>query len=254
MIIGKSNHPVTVKRIEVGVWRLRDEIEAAIEKRMTESSDASAVNIDDLKAFYSGNKDNSPSSSENLDASGNPMDDDAMEMLKAMGGGDAEEISEETEEEKMAREMLEGQTSEGAETPSLEAEDLIKNFKRVPPEVNLQSNGFTLLSDINMDEVLIFTNKPFIHGSSIVVELKIPNKFIMSAEVIKCIHISRNSKIISDKRAEYRVHAKFTYPHDEERDLLRNFLKSIEPEIPPSPKKVKRPELEDDDDFEDLGL
>lgn len=253
MIIGKSNHPVTVKRIEVGVWRLRDEIEAAIEKRIKENSDSETVNIDDLKAFYSGSKDKKTESSENLDASGNPMDDDAMEMLKAMGGGE-EEVSEETEEEKMAREMLEGQTSETTETPSVDKEELIKNFTRIPPEIALQSNGFTLLSDINMNEVLIFTNKPFIHGSSIVIELKIPNKFIMSAEVIKCIHISRNSKIISDKRAEYRVHAKFTYPHESERDLLRNFLKSIEPEIPPSPKKVKRPELEDDDDFEDLGL
>lgn len=258
MIIGKSNHPVTVKRIEVKVWRLRDEIEEAIAKRLVDTnSDIHNVDIEDIKAFYSQNisdEDNTADSSE-LDSSGNPMDDDAMEMLQAMNA------PEEDDAEAAALAMLEGQglkpevekMAEAIMEDDSEGADQI-DFKRLPPHQDKVSPGFTLLSDINMHEVLVFTKESFTHGSSIVLEFQIPKKFVMSAEVIKCVNISRNSKIISETRPKFRVQAAFKYLHKDEKETLRAFLESIEIDIPPSPKKFKRISEEDEDDFEDLGL
>ena len=52
-IFNKSTHPVTVKRIAVRVWALRDEIEAAIDRRIKECEAAgTALYIDDIKEYY----------------------------------------------------------------------------------------------------------------------------------------------------------------------------------------------------------
>lgn len=258
MIIGKSNHPVTVKRIEVKVWKLRDEIEEAIAKRLIDTnSNIEDVDIEDIKAFYSQNvsEDETPAQNDNLDSSGNPMDDDALEMLQAMNS------PEEDDAEAQALAMLEGQGLKPEVEKMADAilEDDSKNtnhvvFKRISPHPDKVSPGFTLLSDINMLEILVFTKEAYTHGSSIVLEFQIPKKFIMSAEVIKCVNISRNSKIISETRPKFRVQAAFKYLHENEKESLRAFLESIEVDIPPSPKKFKRITEDEDDDFEDLGL
>ncbi len=52
MIIGKSNHPVEIKRIDLCVWSLRDEIEKAIEIRLNETPEGEDIKLDDIKAFY----------------------------------------------------------------------------------------------------------------------------------------------------------------------------------------------------------
>lgn len=227
MIIGKSSHPVTVKRIEIKVWKLRDEIEAAIALRMEAAGEGQDIKIDDLKAFYSQHSETKTK--------------DEKEILEE----DKEDKEDKSDAQKMADEIIDSDPETTLETSS---------FERTPPAQAKISSGFALLADINMDDILIFTKEPFIFGASIVLEFQIPTKFIVSAEVIKCVNIVRNSKIISENKPHYRIHARFTYPYLSERENLRNFLKSIEPEIPPSPKKIKKPVEEEDDDFEDLGL
>ena len=67
--------------------------------------------------------------------------------------------------------------------------------------------------------------------------------------------ISRNSKIISSGKPSHRIFCEFEFKFPGERASLRSFLKSTEPTIPAPPKKMKRPDTEeDDDDFDDLGF
>ena len=56
MIYNKSGHPIEVKKISIRVWTLRDEIEAAIGRRMKECEAAGIpLFIDDIKRFYNMN-------------------------------------------------------------------------------------------------------------------------------------------------------------------------------------------------------
>ena len=107
-----------------------------------------------------------------------------------------------------------------------------------------------------MDQILAFSKDSFTYGQNICIEFLIPKSFILSGEVISANHIGRTSKIISETKPDYRVLTSFSYLFEEERTNLRNFLKSVEPDIPPPPKKLKRPdsEDEDEDEFEDLGF
>src|SRR5688572_17003318 len=53
MIYNKSTHPVEVKKISIRLWSLRDEIEAAIDRRMKECEAAGIpLYIEDIKEFY----------------------------------------------------------------------------------------------------------------------------------------------------------------------------------------------------------
>lgn len=301
IIINKSNHPVQVKRIDVRIWKFRDEIEKALAIRLDEAKAAGIeVDIEDIRAFYSRSKpaylnpDYDPEEDDNersadvleigqngKDSSGNEMDDDALEMMAALKGEEEGEESSESEDDaaaKLAAQMLGDQapTSSEAEDEAakLAAEMLgdqapqteeksndnkivkTKELKRILPDKDKLSSGFTLLSDLNMDNVLIFSKEKFTHGQNISIELLIPNSFIISAEVDACVHMARKSKIISESKPRYRVEATLTYLWEGERTNLRNFLKSVEPTVPPLPKKMKRPDSgeDDGDEFEDLGF
>lgn len=113
-IINRSNHPVAVKRIEVEIWTLRDEIEAAISERLAEAPEKAPadINIEDIKQYYitnlaegSADQSDDDEGNDNLDSSGNPLDDDALAMMAAISGGEeadkdnAEEANEEDQAE-----------------------------------------------------------------------------------------------------------------------------------------------------------
>ncbi|MAX65409.1 MAG: hypothetical protein QF441_16395 [Bacteriovoracaceae bacterium] len=300
-IINKSNHPVEVKKIQVKVWKLRDEIEAAIAQRLTEHQDSNTeVNIDDIKNYYtsllngdlqeeSTDSENEDSAADaNLDSSGNPLDDDAMAMMAALGGDQEEENSEDQKDQASPEQdsdeaQLQNQDSETQESANEEDDEAAmlaaqmladqaapaeaeqenaaqdvpqKPFKRVMPDESKITHGFMLLSDIQMDQVMIFCQQGFIYGQNIIIEFVIPSSFYLLAEVTASSNIGRKSRIISQTKPEFRVQAKFLHKFPNERSQLRNFLTSIEPEIPDPPKKLKRPtnEDEDDDDFDDLGF
>lgn len=263
-IFNRSSHPVEIKKISVRIWSLRDEIEAAIIRRIKECEAAGIpLFIDDIKKFYNLNP--APLTDQaNVfqlhqgGAEGAPADEGMAEFMSAL---------KEQEEAEKARETAMADapaTEEGvtAEATFEQAEQIlteqktqgvanIKNpildrpFVRQAPDLDKISYGFTLLSDVNMDNVLSFTKKSFMIGQSVVVEFLIPRPFMMSAEILYCHYYGMRSRIISENRPEYRAQCRFTYAIPHERDLLRNFLKSVEPTITQTEKKKKKDSEED---------
>jgi len=245
MIYNKSGHPVEVKKISIRLWSLRDEIEAALGRRMKECEAAGVpLFIEDIKKFY------------NL-IHGEQTPDNVIALKKNTEDGMAslmEEISDEvkaedaeTDESKVlneAEEIVAEQTLQGLETkkpnPILE-----RPYQRQAPDLDKVSYGFILLSDINMEQMLSFTKDRFLQGQSVVVEFLIPQNFMMTADVTYCHHYARTSRIISSSKPDFRVQCRFSFSIPGERDNLRNFLKSIEPTLPQDKKKAKK-ESEDD--------
>jgi hypothetical protein len=133
-ILNKSNHPVEVKKIQVRMWKLRDEIEDAIARRIEEDghTDDSPVDIEDIKLYYtkilnpetneSEDGESEEENNDNLDSSGNPMDDDALEMMAALGGG-AEPAAESKEDEEKDDTEKDDDKKEDAETEEASEED-----------------------------------------------------------------------------------------------------------------------------------
>ncbi|MEX1098987.1 MAG: hypothetical protein WEB87_01090 [Bacteriovoracaceae bacterium] len=267
-LINKSNHPVNIKKINIRVWTLRDEIEACIQKRIEEQG-VENVDIEDIKNFYS-----------NLRAKNNleedELDDNVADMNVQPGIADTSELEEsedqddpetkaqeedQGEEQAKAREMADEVLSDSNSDGDGSGDDKNSDappagFKRVKPPKEKMVYGFAFLSEVHMDQILFFGKRPYTTGQSIIVEFLIPNKFSLSAEVVHSLHIDRRSKIISETKPSHRVQSNLTFLFDGERGSLRDFLKSVEPPIPPPPKKLKRPDSgdDDDDDFDDLGF
>jgi hypothetical protein len=242
MIYNKTPHPIEVKKISIRLWTLRDEIEAAIGRRIKECEAAGVpLYIEDIKRFYNINH-KLPDNVVQLKPE--PQNDGIASLM--------EEISEETkaeepppetppEESKTLNEaetIIAEQTRQGLETkkpnPILE-----RPYQRQAPDLEKISYGFILLSDINMDSMLSFTKDKFLHGQSVTVEFLIPQNFMMTADVLYCHHYAMRSRIISSSRPDYRLQCRFAFAIPGERDTLRNFLKSIEPTLSPSPEKTE---------------
>jgi hypothetical protein len=248
MIYNKSTHPIEVKKISIRLWSLRDEIEAAIGRRMKECEAAGVpLFVDDIKRFYNLKVEASLTEAANVFPLHAKKTEDGMASLMEEIGEDAK--SEETPETfTEAEKVIAIQTEAGLENkkpnPILE-----RPYQRQAPDLDKISYGFTLLSDINMDAFLSFTKDKFLQGQSVVVEFLIPQNFMMTLDVVYCHHYAMRSKIISSTKPDYRLQCRFTYAIPGERDQLRSFLKSIEPNLPSDKKKGKK-EVEDDS----LGL
>lgn len=264
-LINKSNHPVNIKRISVRVWTLRDEIEAAISKRIEEQG-LENVDIEDIKNFYSSLKPRMASLEDSLD-------DDELEEMNIQPGIEDNSTFPETDEETPENEAEDKngeedkKEDENSEAAAEMAEEVLNQdgeengsaqpgFPRVLPSPDKITGGFAFLSEVHMEQILFFGKRAFTKGQSIVVEFLIPNNFSVSAEVVSAFPIDRTSKIISDTKPTHRIQGNFNFLFDGERGALRDFLKSVEPEVPPPPKRLKRPDSEDDedDDFDDLGF
>lgn len=240
-IYNKSSHPIEVKKISIRLWGIRDEIEAAIERRMKEC-EASGVPlyIDDIKEFYHMNMSaplNDESNVVQLRKDSGEGLNDLMESLSEDGGpqvfNEAEEI--------IAEQKLQG-IEDQKPSPVIQ-----RPFQRQPPNLDKISYGFALLSDINMESILSFTKDKFLYGQSVVVEFLIPRPFTVTADVTYCSHYAIRSRVISTNKPDYRVQCGFTFNLPGEREALRSFLKSIEPDIE---KKKGRKDGEEDS----LGL
>jgi hypothetical protein len=241
MIYNKSGHPVEVKKISIRLWSLRDEIEAAIGRRMKECEAAEIpLFIEDIKKFYKLNDDSE-------------TPDNVISLKKAASGDDMASLMESIGDEVHAEEsktlneaegIIAEQASQGLETkkpnPILE-----RPYQRQAPDLEKVSYGFILLSDINMEQMLSFTKDKFLQGQSVVVEFLIPQNFMVTADVTYCHHYAMRSRIISSTKPDYRLQCTFSFNMKNERDNLRNFLKSIEPNLPPERKKSKK-DSEDD--------
>ncbi len=235
MIHNKSGHPVEVKKISIRLWSLRDEIEAAIERRIKECEAAGVpLFIDDIKKFYNLNQNQPDNVVQMKEASSDGMVSVMEEVSEETKKGEApEEAKPEEGESKnlnQAEEIIAEQTKQGLETnkpnPILD-----RPYQRQAPDLEKISYGFILLSDINMDAMLSFTKDKFLQGQSVTVEFLIPKNFMMTADVTYCHHYAMRSRIISSTKPDYRIQCKFAFSIPGERENLRNFLKSIEPNI-----------------------
>ncbi len=268
MIYNKSGHPVEVKKISVRIWSVRDEIEAAIGRRIKECEAAGIpLFIDDIKRFYNLNMQEPLNQQSNViplrpenaqieEVTPSPVVETAPEANQeeaktAEAETKAEpqaitptEAAPESQTFNQAEQILAEQNKQGLDTqkpnPILE-----RPYTRQAPDLEKITYGFALLSDINMETILSFTKDKFLHGQSVVVEFLIPQSFIMTAHVSYCSHYAIRSRIISTTRPDYRIQCRFDFSMPGERDVLRNFLKSIEPTIPQPVKKVKKETEED---------
>ena len=144
-----------------------------------------------------------------------------------------EESPSEGEENKtlaQAEEIIAEQASQGIENQKLNPM-LDRPFERRPPDSDRISHGFVILSDINLSEALVFTKEKFLFGQSVIIEFLIPQSFSMSADVVFCHHYAMRSRVISTSKPDYRLQLKFSYAATGEKESLRNFLKSIWPEL-----------------------
>lgn len=264
MIYNKSGHPVEVKKISLRMWSLRDEIEAALERRMKECEAAGIpLFIEDIKKFYKLNlKAPLTDSSNVIPLRGEASSDDLNSLMASLK--EEEKVSD-IDETQSTDEVLASLSEGEAKNPPKafgEAEEILaeqaiqgvenkkpnpileRPFQRQPPDLDKISYGFCFLSDIHMENILSFTQGKFLQGQSVVVEFLIPQNFMMTADVTYCHYYALRSRIISSTKPDYRVQCRFNFALAGERDTLRNFLKSIEPTV--VDKKKTKKESEDD--------
>ena len=274
LIHGNSNDPVLIKKIYLKLWSLRQEIEAVLRLKTQEKGEPLTNEEKELIKNEYLNNGKTPqltvieggASASNEEAGESSGDDLEAEMAAAMGGDEtaAEENKEDDTaqsgddlEAEMAAAMGGGEESAAEqETPQ---EDNTNGPKLVIQRDSTQLDpknvfkGMTFLSEISMDEMYFFSSQSFLVGQSIVIELQVPQKFVLNADIIYCRAFNHKSRIISENKLPYRIVAKFTFLKEGERTLLRQFVQSIEPEIPVEP--VIKPKAQADDggdEFDDL--
>lgn len=288
MIYKNSSDPVFIKKIQVNVWSLRDEIEEVIERRLQQQTNPEdpALTQDDLKniIFF----DELSKEYNNVYVPGSivlappPEDPFEAEMRRSLE-------QEKKDKELAAQKALEPQTPDAAAPastadsapPSSEApaqaeteaeamakamtaeaeiplatssEPVIEAPAQESPGVSQKGEVITIiqrqpkiakgrmalgrliLSEIDSEKISLFVDKKFIEGQSIKIELLIPRRFIISANVSFCRKFSIKSKVIRETRLVYRMVAKFSFERPGEKTLLRQFLKSITPELGKSKK------------------
>jgi hypothetical protein len=244
MIHNSSNDPVLIKKISLKIWSLRDEIESRLKSELDKNPEAQ-IDVDSIRNEYI----KKPALTDNVLSlkSGNDLDNSEDEMARAMRGEESTEDS-----------ASESASATDNNVVELNANANIIEVSLTPPELDEAkiSKGKTVLSEINMDKMFFFCNRPFTEGQSIVIQFCIPKMFIINADILYCRPFNLKSRIISQNNFSYRVLVKFTFLKEGERALLRQFLQSIEPEVQ---KIEKKSTTEGDSDsgfgeLDDLGL
>ena len=247
MIYHNSNDPVLIKKIPLRVWTLRDELEAVIAARI-ESGEYSKDNppsIEDLIAEY-GKKVPMQRLDPKADAANLKLVPESEEASEEDAESDSESDSESDESKQEA--------APETEAP-VEKKDPVQVMQRRPKlSEDKIFSGTLVLAELEMDHLYFFSNRQFTPGQSIVIEFLIPKKFSMNVDIAYCRAFNLKSRIISNQNYRYRVAAKFTFLKEGERTLLRQFIKSVEPEVQKqaAPKITKGKAEETDDGFGDL--
>jgi hypothetical protein len=254
MIHNSSSDPVLIKKISLKIWSLRDEIESRIQEKL----DAGEIvpeglenSLVELRDQYAPKKKTEEGNVINMIGDA-PVPDDGgeNEMAKAMAEaieGEEAAPTEEVNPDNVVSLTTRANAQEiqiGIEAPHLDDSKI--------------SKGKTVLSEINMDKMFFFSNRSFTEGQSIVIQFCIPKTFIMNADVLYCRPFNIKSRIISQNNYTHRMLVKFNFLKEGERALLREFIQSIEPDVP---KMIKKPETEENesnesgfDELDDLGL
>lgn len=264
-LLNKSNHPVEVKKVKIRIWTLRSEIEAAIAIKLenTDESDLTKLDIQDIQTFYHNHV---PREIEEDDFEDIDMDDSNVSELTTEEDVEESEEAEADESESDEAEKEE-QTNDDtednkAQVESLEESDSEKEeasnstFTRPIPKDEYIFQGELLLADLHMDQVMLFTDRKFLRGQNIIIQFMVTSPFVISGEVKHVVNFARNSKIIKEIKLDHRIQVECSLLFPDERSRLREFLTSVEPTIPPAPKRIKNisESDDDDDDFDDLGL
>lgn len=261
MIHNSSSDPVLIKKISLKIWSLRDEIEARIQEKIEGGAELDEQAIMNIREQYT-NKANAGGNVLELKPLGdlNTGEDEmaaAMAAIEAEEKGEAEAASEAEGEVPLPSEADNNVVSLSAATPidqniitiSLEAPNI--------PEDKV-SKGKTVLSEISMEKMFFFCNKPFTEGQSIVIQFCIPKSFIVNADILYCRPFNLKSRIISQNNYTHRALIRFKFLKEGERALLRQFLQSIEPDVTKVEKKAAAKDDEeggsDFGELDDLGL
>lgn len=254
MIHNSSSDPVLIKKISLKIWSLRDEIEARIQDKI----DGGAANIAEeeilkIREIYTAKLSNT-----NNVLSLNPasdLDTGEDEMAKAMAAVEAEESADpESAQDSAAEDNVVSLNA------SPIADQNIISISLDAPKIadDKVSKGKTVLSEISMEKMFFFCNKPFTEGQSIVIQFCIPKSFIVNADILYCRPFNLKSRIISQNNYTHRALIKFNFLKEGERALLRQFLQSIEPDVTKVEKKAEAPKEDgggsDFNELDDLGL
>jgi hypothetical protein len=346
MILGKSNHPVELKKIKLNLWKLRDEIEATIENHLNlEGSEKKEDVLNSIKSYYikgdnaqvvqlkpkaapkAGSKTaaQKPGQAELDELSalvdlehgedeGEEVAEDSEENTEADAGAEAKADAEDTEEQEsseeedeefdaeaaMAAAMEEGEKSDSEDSEEeLDAEAAMaaameegeesgndeefdaeaamaaalkeeaaqdnnvvafpgassnqiqtQELQRFRPPKEKISLGYTLLADIYMDEIMLYSREEFRPGQALVIEFLVPKQFTIKAEIIYVRNIALNSRIISDTKPHFRLKSRFIFDQPGKRTALREFIKSFTPEIKVVKKSVKKEEKDELDELD----
>lgn len=105
-------------------------------------------------------------------------------------------------------------------------ESLEKNKHPVIPEEKI-IQGSLILSEIDYEDIFFFSNKRFIEGQNIVMEFVIPNFFSFHAETVSCRLYNMKDKVIGDNKLPFRIHAKYLFSNEKEKNNLYKFINSI---------------------------
>ena len=270
MIHGSSNDPVYIKKIALKIWTLRDEIQAVVKKQLLEKGEV--ADITDIIDEYDINSRVQPAVEPLPEVEGeiakeDELDDSEDAMAAALaaaeageeveesapeGGEIAEEGNLDDSEDAMAAALAgDGGEEEPKKEEKKGGESLI--IQRHPSlEENRVHLAKTVLAEIGMDRMFFFCSQKFTEGQSIVIEFIVPKRFVINAEVVYCRQFSMKSRIISKAKLPYRVAVDFNFLKEGERTLLRQFLKTVEPEVQEPVVMNKKSEDDDDDEFSEL--
>lgn len=261
MIHNSSSDPVLIKKISLKIWSLRDEIEARIQDKMAEGTSLEEQEILQIRELYT-SKTATPNNVLSLKSNAE-LDTGDDEMARAMAAVEAEENAPEADDESEAEETKEEGNLDNlvAISPGVgsSADQNIISISLDAPNISEDkvSKGKTVLSEISMEKMFFFCNKPFTEGQSIVIQFCIPKSFIVNADILYCRPFNLKSRIISQNNYTHRALIRFNFLKEGERALLRQFLQSIEPDVTKIVKKEETTKDDDGSDFnelDDLGL
>lgn len=266
MIHNSSSDPVLIKKISLKIWSLRDEIETRIQDKVDGGTTVAEEDILNLREQYtkkSSNLNNVLTLKPTAD-----LDTGEDEMAKAMAQAAAEEAGEAAPEEANPQESGEATaplndnvvslSPDAPLTPEVDQNviSISLDAPRIPDEK--VSKGKTVLSEISMEKMFFFCNKPFTEGQSIVIQFCIPKSFIVNADILYCRPFNLKSRIISQNNYTHRALIRFNFLKEGERALLRQFLQSIEPDVTKIEKKAEVTKSDDGgsdfNELDDLGL
>ncbi len=269
MIHGNSNDPVLIKKISLRIWTLRDEIHAVVKRQLLD--DEAVTDISEIINEYDSRSRVQPAVASTEPAQTNEkvkdedeLDDseDAMAAALAETGSNeeaaiAEEDDLDDSEDAMAAALAGDDSDEKSESNDESDQTSEKNTTIVQRHPSLDEDQVfaakTVLAEIGMDRMFFFCSENFTEGQSIVIEFLVPKKFVINAEVVYCRLFNMKSRIISKIKLPYRVAVDFNFLKEGERTLLRQFLKTVEPEIQEQVQNsAGKQDDEDEDEFSEL--